>query len=131
MIVTSKRGFARNFTKKPSVIIIPWKPNPFAIPKEVKDRVVNFCERRLKKFEKRDKTQRYVVFNEFTDKTHEFEVFIRDESMFPSRGLSPKIKIKDKDLAPEKIEKATNGWTGFEVNPYFDLQDSKHSLTPI
>lgn len=51
--------------------------------------------------------------------------------MFPKNDSSPKIKIKDKDLAPEKINKISSGWTGFEVNPYFDLNDSKHSLTPI
>ncbi|MFO0116597.1 MAG: hypothetical protein ACK521_02930, partial [bacterium] len=72
-------------TKKPRVKIIPLQHNPFTIPKEVKDRVVQFCKRRLKNFEKSAKNRTFVVFNEFTDKTHEFEVFIRDESMFASK----------------------------------------------
>ena len=127
-MLNGRRSFAR-LVKKPKQ---PRAQNPFKIPVEIKDRIVQFCERRMKTFEKKtaNPDERFVVFGEFTGKTHEFEVFIRDEPMF-ERVKSPKIRIVDKDLAPEQEEEMTNGWGGFELNPLFELQDSKHSLTPI
>lgn len=93
-MLTTKRSFARHIgPRKPQ----PRPPNPFKIPIDIKDRVMGFCERRLKTFEKKvgKDNGRFVVFGEFTEKTHEFEVFIRDESMFEKKGKSQRITIRD------------------------------------
>lgn len=85
----------------------------------------------IKKEEKNEKGERFVDFYEFTSKTHEFEVFLRDEKIFDQK-TTRKIKISDEDLTKAGTQEiATNGWIGFQVNPFFDLKARRHELEPI
>jgi hypothetical protein len=92
----TRRGFARNFKFKPPEAA----RNPFEIPLEVKERVNAFVERRLKKSVHQNEKGQFVKFDEFTGKTHEFEVFLRDEQMF--NKSEQQIHITDPDLAQTK-----------------------------
>jgi len=94
----------------------------------VETRIFQFLETRLIKT--REKVQEgdgeYISFHEFFDKTHEFEIFLRDEQIFDSKA-KPTIQITDEDLAtpntkPESEQEKQNGWLGFKVNPYFNLK---------
>jgi hypothetical protein len=68
-------------------------PNPFRIQTDIKNRIDQFAERRLKRHGLVDENKKPILFyDEFYGKQHEFEVYMRDQEMFATK-IAKEIQI--------------------------------------